>query len=275
MLFYKAFRSACLVMILGASLAAFNIKSKQVDVSQSVSTGQHTAADTKPITMFAPLPPLVQKHFNQIAYGVTSEFKQPHSIDSGVLDRVKLLQDFARGYFANTTNYPPMYDSAYAAKVTRPYEQRLMIFLGSSRAPISQRLLTRSAMHICGNDKHLAALTLANFTKNIAAAQRGQLAVPSAPIDSKGYPYNTYAKPQTDAVFNRLERFDQGSNRLSDANANGSLYHFYGGIAATAYGLGFAVHVENAIYAWHREPIKREAGSLGHIVGERVFWARN
>ncbi|CAN5725092.1 hypothetical protein BH10CYA1_BH10CYA1_48590 [soil metagenome] len=231
-------------------------------------------AETPGVRMFEGLTPAVQKHFKQMEDGVTNSFNEPFAKNSGVLDRPKILYDLTLGgYLGKNTDVPPMFDDTVeSAKVTRPYEQRLMRDLNSTKDPISQASLVARAMQICGDDKLLTALTLANFTKNIASVERSQAPLTDIPRTNMGYPFDTYSRQQSNDVFKRLERFDAGApKQLSKEDATGALYHFYGAVLATAAGLGAEVHGENAIFGWQRDPIKREAGPLGATVGDRVF----
>ncbi|MDP3509079.1 MAG: hypothetical protein Q8T09_13980 [Candidatus Melainabacteria bacterium] len=225
------------------------------------------------IRLFEGLPSNVRQHFVRIRDGVSDAFNEPFSNRTKGLNGLEILKDLTvGGYLGKNTNEPPMFDDAYSAKVTRPYEQKLMKDLQADQGAISQKTLVERAMFVCNNDKYLATLTLANFTKNIASVERGQAPVTDSPRPDMGYPFDTFSKKQSDNVFNRLEKFDEGAkNKLSKVDSAGTLYHFYGGILASSAGLGFEVHGENAIFGWSRDPIKREAGSLGDQVGQKVF----
>lgn len=242
--------------------------------------GQDTERVEKPtlvadIRLFEGLPANVKQHFERIRDGVTDSFNTPFANRTKDLNGLEVIKDLTiGGYLGKNTTEPPMFDSAYSAKVTIPYEQKLMKDLLADQGPISQKELVERAMTICNNDKYLATLTLANFTKNIASVERGQAPVTDVPRPDMGYPFDTFSRKQSDNVFDRLEKFDEvasAKNKLSKIDAAGTLYHFYGGILASSAGLGFEVHGENAIFGWKRDPIKREAGSLGDDVGRRVF----
>ncbi len=237
------------------------------------SSGDNSILLAQNVRLFEGLSPAVQKHYDAIRNGVSDAFNEPFANRTKGLNGLEIVKDLTvGGYLGKNTNEPPMFDDAYSAKVTRPYEQRLMKDLQADQGPISHKTLVERAMYICNNDKYLTTLTLANFTKNIASVERGQAPVTDRPRPDMGYPFDTFSKQQSDNVFNRLERFDQNSpDKMSKTDVAGTLYHFYGGILASSAGLGGGVHLENGVFGWNRDPRKREAGSLGASVGDRVF----
>ena len=237
------------------------------------SVGDNSILLAQNIRLFEGLSPAVRKHYDEIRNGVSDAFNEPFANRTQGINGLEIVKDLTvGGYLGKNTNEPPMFDDAYSAKVTRPYEQRLMKDLQADQGPISHKTLVERAMYICNNDKYLATLTLANFTKNLASVERGQAPVTDNPRPDMGYPFDTFSKKQSDNIFNRLERFDQNSpDKMSKTDVAGTLYHFYGGILASSAGLGGGVHLENGVFGWNRDPRKREAGSLGADVGDRVF----
>ncbi len=72
---------------------------------------------------------------------------------------------------------PPMLESSksYWETVTRPCEKRLVESLSASSGSITHDTMMKKALSICSNDLPLAIITLANFTKNMAAIERRQI----------------------------------------------------------------------------------------------------
>src|SRR5471032_643172 len=73
----------------------------------------------------------------------------------------------------HTYDAPMLTEStSYYETVTRPYESKVIKALSANDKPITHVEMVKTALQICSNDQMLAALVLANFTKNMAAIER-------------------------------------------------------------------------------------------------------
>jgi hypothetical protein len=148
----------------------------------------------------------------------------------------------------------------------------------------------KTAMSICGNDLPLAMLTLANFTKNMAAEERRQVSsqckkncteIASARVDNGSQTTyvpkkidaslkSTYVPEKIDRIFQRIEGFSDSANEKY--NKEGALYHFYGAMfAASRWGpvVVEIVDTDNASLRHQKrtDRIKDAAGLAGAKLG--------
>ncbi len=119
---------------------------------------------------------------------------------------------------------PPMSrreTTSYWAKESRPYEKLLISQLAASRGEITHTTLVSAALKVCRNDTLLALLTLANFTKNMAAIERRQI----KPSQIEPSLKTAYDQQTIDSIFHRIEGI--ADNSSEKYNKEGAIYHFY------------------------------------------------
>lgn len=179
----------------------------------------------------------------------------------------------------NQTFDPPMLEARdknnyYWETASRPFEKGLIDELRTSTGTITQADLMKTALEVCGKDTQLAILTLANFTKNMAAIERRQ--VKEAEIDPSLR--ELYSEANIDAIFHRIEGFADDPN--VKYNKEGAMYHFWGALLAGSQigpvtkGL---VMYDNFVLSTEAEswkatdPIKDAAGLAGAGPGDS-FW---
>jgi len=128
--------------------------------------------------------------------------------------------------------------TGYWDTVTRPQEIKLVDALSKSTGEIKHSDLVKEALKASDNDRELAMLTLANFTKSMAGIERRQIAPESIAPELK----ETYTQPKIDSIFNRLEGL--ADNPREKYNKESAVYHFYGAMwAASKIGPGSSLGV--------------------------------
>ncbi|MDQ5968227.1 MAG: hypothetical protein QG625_4384 [Cyanobacteriota bacterium erpe_2018_sw_39hr_WHONDRS-SW48-000098_B_bin.30] len=128
--------------------------------------------------------------------------------------------------------------TGYWDTVTRPTEIKLVDALSQSTGEIKHKDLVKEALRASDNDRELAMLTLANFTKSMAGIERRQIAPESIAPELK----ETYTQPKIDSIFNRLEGLADNPNEKY--NKESAVYHFYGAMwAASKIGPGSSLGV--------------------------------
>lgn len=160
------------------------------------------------------------------------------------VNKAQVVADYTvGGMLGKNTHEPPLSQDTYAATVTRPYETALMKALNVSRAPtLTYGDIAKTAMAVCGDDAHLAALTLANWSKNLTSAVRGQ--IPAGPISSNSFEVTTYSSDRVKSITSRLEQVAHGY----DAVKEGGFYHYFGAVAAESVRLGAGVEIEIVVF---------------------------
>jgi len=123
---------------------------------------------------------------------------------------------------------PPMmeHNTGYWSTKSRPYETKLIDALSKSKGEITFGQLTQDALGICNGDKQLTILTLANFSKNMAAIERRQI----KPSDIASGLKSDYTEVKIDAIFHRLEPLTD--SRENQYNKEGAVYHLFGAMLA-------------------------------------------
>jgi len=178
----------------------------------------------------------------------------------------KLQRDIWAGLYLNkdTAGAPMRQDSQlYSETVTQPFEKQLVSRLMHGTDKITNADLMQQSLQVCGNDRELAILTLANFSKNMAAIERRQIFPELISPTLKG----VYTEPIIDSIFQRMEGLaDTPSQRY---NKEGAIYHFYGAMYAASQ-VGDAAlpmaALENIMFGHDR--IEDAAAYLGTAVGE-------
>jgi hypothetical protein len=177
------------------------------------------------------------------------------------------LFDFLSGSKAPSAKAPMRQDRImYWETVTRPFESRLIQSLSITHGVITNAEMMQAALAVTDNDRILAILIMANFTKNMAAIERRQIAPESIDASVR----NAYAKPVIDRIFNRIEGLsDDPSEKY---NKEGAIYHFYGAMFAASQIGPFA---SAAVFAYNhintrwfgvqgsRDRVKDENSTLG------------
>jgi hypothetical protein len=158
----------------------------------------------------------------------------------------------------------------YWETTSRPYEKKLIEKLTSRGGEISHSELMSTSLEVCGQDTQLAILTLANFTKNMAAIERRQ--IDRSEIDPQLQ--DAYAQGKIDALFHRIQGFaDDPSEKY---NKEGAIYHFYGAmLAGSQWGNVSSplVWLDNFLQDGSSESdrIKDAAGMMGAWCGRAFF----
>ena len=212
---------------------------------------------------------ILTDRMNNIGRQVSHAFGENLQASETKLDTARLWREAIQpgdGFLFKNTNRPPMLDGSYwySSNITRKFETELMHNLPKT-GTIRQAEIVAKAKKICGGDPELTALTLANFSKNIASVARDQ----SNPGSNEGkhFPSNTYSKKQVSSFWSRLEHLDPQSNNYDRA---GEFYHFYGAIYAYTLGLGFGVEIERKTFR-HPNKVENGASQLGIDVAASVF----
>ncbi|MBC7998066.1 MAG: hypothetical protein IAF58_09000, partial [Leptolyngbya sp.] len=214
--------------------------------------------------------PLTQtQKMDSIEQSMSRVFAQNRSTSTD-LDMNKVNSDFLGGYLGKNTFAAPMNDDSYAANATRSYERLLMARLSTQGGSISHEKLLKEAIKACDGDEAMAVLTLANFTKNLASVERNQAGVIDRPLNT--WPENTYQTSKAKQVFSRIEGFADNPNQRYDRE--GSLYHFYGAMAAEYLaGLGgVGVTLERTVFA-KNDGIENAAGVLGVKIAQKAVYS--
>jgi hypothetical protein len=180
------------------------------------------------------------------------------------------LFEFLTGGHSPTSKAPMRADrTMYWETVSRPYEKQLVDSLTNSNGVITNAQMMQTALNESGNDRALAILTVANFTKNMAAIERRQVSPELIAPDLR----HTYTKTKIDSLFNRIEGFaDDPRERY---NKEGSIYHFYGAMfAASQLGevasLGVLAYNTGKKFEGRADHIKDAASTLG----AQFWWGR-
>jgi hypothetical protein len=152
---------------------------------------------------------------------------------------------------------------SYSETVTRPFEKELVGRLMHSTGQITHADLMKQSLEICQNDQELALLTLANFSKNMAAIERRQVWPETISPELK----DSYSEQNIDSIFARIEGFaDDGKQKY---NKEGAIYHFYGAMYAASR-IGEAAFsmagLENVMFGHDR--IEGAAAYQGAMVGD-------
>lgn len=111
---------------------------------------------------------------------------------------------------------------------TRPYERDLVQRLLANSRPISLGELTKEALDVCGNDRQKAILTLANFSKNMAAVERRQFYSSDQVAPELR---STYSNENVDNIFHRIQKLTDDPHN-DYYNKEGAIYHFFGALLA-------------------------------------------
>jgi hypothetical protein len=149
------------------------------------------------------------------------------------------LYKFLHGGSSPTSRAPMRADrQLFWEKATRPFEIKLVESLARSTGPLHHSEMMQTALRVCENDRQMAILTMANFTKNMAAIERRQVSPEAIAPELKA----TYEKTRIDALFNRIEGF--ADDPTEKYNKESAIYHFYGAMfAATKLGPGASLGV--------------------------------
>jgi hypothetical protein len=146
---------------------------------------------------------------------------------------------------------------------SRPYEAKLINELTSTSGPISLQALTEAAVKVSGNDGQMALLTLANFTKNMAAIERRQVSPPEIDPSVR----QSYDKHVIDGLFHRIQGL--ADTPTEKYNKEGAIYHFFGALLASSQlGQGVTQHAVSVNNFYNKLPgvsdrIEEAAGTLG------------
>jgi hypothetical protein len=150
---------------------------------------------------------------------------------------------------------------SYWETASRPYEKQLIEALRKTSGEITHADLMKLALKVSNNDGPLALLTLANFTKNMAAIERRQVEPGQITPELR----DSYNKADIDLIFNRIAGFADSPDEKY--NKEGAIYHFYGSALA-----GYAVG--GPLTRWAVESyadsdrIENYAGIAGANVGQ-------
>jgi hypothetical protein len=160
--------------------------------------------------------------------------------------------------------------TGYWDSVSRPYEKRLLQDLSKAEDTLTYGQLAKHALSVCGGDTMLAVITLANFSKNLAAVERRQVNLQAIDKEMR----DVYSIQNVDRLFHRLEGFADSPRQ--SYNKEGAIYHYFGALMAGAMWGHLASHLvgadnsglaSNGNGTSRTDSIKDNAGLKGALAG--------